>query len=42
MVCHRIARDHGGTIEVSSREGRGAAFLVRLPLDAREARVAAA
>jgi two-component system, NtrC family, sensor kinase len=37
MVCHRIATDHHGTIEVSSREGRGAAFLVRLPLDAREA-----
>ena len=37
MVCHRIATDHGGTIEVTSREGRGAAFLVRLPLDAREA-----
>ena len=35
MVCHRIATDHHGTIEVSSREGRGAAFLVRLPLDAR-------
>jgi signal transduction histidine kinase len=37
MVCHRIAADHHGTIEVSSREGRGAAFLVRLPLDARDA-----
>jgi signal transduction histidine kinase len=37
MVCHRIATDHHGTIEVTSREGRGAAFLVRLPLDAREA-----
>jgi signal transduction histidine kinase len=42
MVCHRIATDHGGTIEVVSREGRGAAFLVRLPLDAREARGAGA
>ena len=38
MVCHRIATDHRGTIEVTSRDGRGAAFLVRLPLDAREAR----
>jgi signal transduction histidine kinase len=37
-VCHRIATDHHGTIEVSSREGRGAAFLVRLPLDASEVR----
>ncbi len=35
MVCHRIATDHHGTIEVQSREGRGASFLVRLPLDAR-------
>jgi signal transduction histidine kinase len=42
MVCHRIATDHHGTIEVTSREGRGAAFLVRLPLDAREAPVATA
>jgi signal transduction histidine kinase/CheY-like chemotaxis protein len=33
MVCHRIATDHGGTIEVTSREGRGASFVVRLPLD---------
>src|SRR4030095_677800 len=33
MVCHRIATDHHGMIEVTSREGRGAAFLVRLPLD---------
>jgi signal transduction histidine kinase len=35
MVCHRIATDHHGTIEVHSREGRGATFLVRLPLDSR-------
>jgi signal transduction histidine kinase len=34
MVCHRIATDHRGTIEVTSREGRGASFVVRLPLDA--------
>jgi len=37
MVCHRIATDHRVTIEVTSREGRGAAFFVRLPLDARAA-----
>jgi signal transduction histidine kinase len=37
MVCHRIATDHGGTIEVTSREGRGASFLVRLPVDASSA-----
>ena len=37
MVCHRIATDHHGTIEVSSRAGRGTSFLVRLPLDASQA-----
>ena len=37
MVCHRIATDHHGTIEVTSREGRGASFVVRLPVDARDA-----
>ena len=37
MVCHRIATDHRGTIEVTSGKGRGTAFLVRLPLDARAA-----
>ena len=37
MVCHRIATDHHGSIEVTSRQGRGASFLVRLPLDAGEA-----
>ena len=35
MVCHRIVTDHGGTIEVHSREGQGALFLgappARLP-----------
>jgi len=35
MVCHRIVTEHQGTIEVHSREGEGAAFLVRLPLDTR-------
>ena len=39
MVCHRIATDHRGTIEVTSREGKGATFVVRLPLDARPASV---
>lgn len=34
MVCHRIVTDHGGTIEVASREGKGATFLVRLSPDA--------
>jgi len=42
MVCHRIATDHHGTIEVTSSKGRGTAFVVRLPLDAREVRASAA
>ncbi len=31
MICHRIISEHGGTIEVSTREGEGATFRVRLP-----------
>ncbi len=36
-VCHRIATEHNGTIEVTSGQGSGASFVVRLPLDARAA-----
>jgi signal transduction histidine kinase/CheY-like chemotaxis protein len=32
MICHRLVTDHGGTIEVRSREGEGTTFCVRLPL----------
>jgi signal transduction histidine kinase len=31
MVCHRIVTDHGGSIEVRSREGEGATFSVFWP-----------
>jgi signal transduction histidine kinase len=33
MVCHRIVTDHGGSIEVESREGAGATFSIWLPTD---------
>jgi signal transduction histidine kinase len=31
MVCHRIVTDHGGSIEVRSREGEGTCFSVLWP-----------
>jgi signal transduction histidine kinase len=31
MVCHRIVTDHGGSIEVRSREGEGTTFSIWLP-----------
>ncbi|HXW69636.1 MAG TPA: ATP-binding protein, partial [Dissulfurispiraceae bacterium] len=30
-ICHRIVEEHGGTIDVSSKEGQGATFFIRLP-----------
>jgi two-component system NtrC family sensor kinase len=33
MVCHRIVTDHGGSIEVASREGEGATFSIWLPVE---------
>ncbi len=30
-ICHRIVEEHGGTIDVSSEEGMGTAFFIRLP-----------
>jgi signal transduction histidine kinase len=35
MVCHRIVTDHGGSIEVRSREGEGSTFSVLWPVSAR-------
>jgi signal transduction histidine kinase len=42
MICHRIAEDHGGVIEVQSSEGQGATFRVRLPAGPERAAGAAA
>jgi signal transduction histidine kinase len=39
MICHRIVTDHDGTIEVCSREGEGATFTVRLPVEPRDSAV---
>lgn len=38
MTCHRIVSDHGGSIQVRSREGQGASFRLRLPRDLRAGR----
>jgi signal transduction histidine kinase len=34
-ICYRIARNHGGNIEVKSVEGKGSVFLVTLPREQR-------
>jgi signal transduction histidine kinase len=35
-IAHDIAREHGGALEVSSRPGQGASFVLRLPVQQAE------
>lgn len=32
-ICHRIITDHGGTLELSSVEQKGAAFIIKIPIN---------
>lgn len=32
-ICERIVREHGGEMEVQSREGAGTRFMIRLPMN---------
>jgi two-component system, NtrC family, sensor kinase len=41
-IAFDIAREHGGALEVSSRPGEGACFVLRLPLRAEDTRAAGA
>ena len=31
-ICHRIVSEHGGTIDVESREGIGTTFIIKIPV----------
>ncbi|HGY11351.1 MAG TPA: GHKL domain-containing protein [Desulfobacterales bacterium] len=32
-ICHRIITDHGGTLELSSAEQKGAEFIIKIPIN---------
>jgi two-component system NtrC family sensor kinase len=34
-VCYGIIKDHGGEIKVESEEGKGATFIITLPIESR-------
>jgi len=31
-ICHRIVSEHGGTVDVESREGAGTTFIIKIPV----------
>ena len=39
LIVERIVRAHGGELAIESSEGRGATFIVRLPLGERQPRL---
>ena len=32
MIVHRIAREHGGAVQITSREGKGTSVKLQIPL----------
>jgi PAS domain S-box-containing protein len=32
-ICYSIIKDHGGTIELQSEKGRGASFIIKIPIE---------
>jgi len=39
LIVRRIVREHGGEIDLSSTEGKGLTFVIRLPMQHRAARM---
>ena len=35
-ICHRIVSEHGGTIDVESKEGKGTTFTIRMPVKVKD------